>query len=366
MSTLGRYITWTSAAEGGHRRRLGIPYPRLTGVAWLAWRRHRGIYRTGGVLLMLAVLGAIWARYQLVAAIHTYADCGGAAPRICSVDKPIEQGSRVSSPPVAVGMFNHSLTALSYVPVAVGALIGGPLFAQDLESGAHRLAWTQSVDRRLWARGKLAVAVAAVTLGATALSAAMSWWWLATWQGQHDSGRQGAAWRYFTSQERWDFFAVTGPVAVAHALLALLIGATAGLLARRTLPAVALGAVVSEGALIAADGLRAHLLPPVIISRVGGIDPLGYIVVGRAAPDTWRLHSGFVRADGSLLSQRVCDAGFSGAPQCLSRAHVVGTYSSYQPMSHFPRMQGIETGICLAATAGLAAFCVWKVTRIAS
>lgn len=272
----------------------------------------------------------------------------------------------MSSPPVAVDVFHRSLAALSYVPAAVGALIGGPLFAQDLESGAHRLAWSQSVDRRLWARGKLAVAVAAVTLGATALSAAVSWWWLATWQGQHESGRQGSAWRYFTSQERWDFFAVTGPVAVAHALLALLIGATAGLLVRRTLPAIALGAVVSEGGLMGVGALRAHLLPPVIVSRAGGFDPLGYIVAGRAAPDAWRLHSGFVRADAGLLSNRVCDAGFSGAPRCLSRAHVVGTYSSYHPMSQFLPMQGIETGMCLAVTAGLAAFCVWSVTRITS
>src|SRR5690242_14249621 len=61
------------------------------------------------------------------------------------------------------------------VPGLIGVLLAAP-FLLDLENGTYRLAWTQSVTRRRWVAGKLAVATGSAVVGALALTALMTWW----------------------------------------------------------------------------------------------------------------------------------------------------------------------------------------------
>jgi hypothetical protein len=355
VSALGRYVTWAPADDRGPGP---LPLPRLTGAAWLAWRRNRTVYRIGAVLLAVAVLWAVWERRQLVSGVHTYARACLAVPRACH-PTPGPHGPNPPPTPAAPHLlFDSATTVLRLVPVVVGAFLGGPLFAQDLEGGTHRLAWTQSIGRRQWVGAKLAVSAGATVLGTGVLSAAASWCLLACWLGQRGTGATGHAWNSLTDWDNWDCFAVTGPVAVAHALLALLLGATAGLLVRRTLPAVALAGALSQGALLGLDRLRSHLLP----LTYEHASATGSMLLPR---DAWLIGNGYLRDDGAHLSSRTC--GFARAEDmahCFARLGVTGQYTSDHRMSQFLPLQGVETAICLAVTAALAAFCLWHVRRI--
>ncbi|WP_435135970.1 ABC transporter permease subunit [Actinacidiphila sp. bgisy144] len=353
MSALARYVAWPPREERRARRRFRLPLPsplrlpRLAGPAWPAWRRHRAAFRTMLALALLAGIGAVREHHQLVGAVHHYADLCRAADG-CDLG-----GGDVAAPTVT----HVAPYVLRYLPVAVGALVGAPLFAQELESGTHRLAWTQSVGRREWAAVRLGLAAAVTTLAAVVVTVPASWWWYSARRG-HDGGPDRFAWRAVVWWNDWDFFAWTGPVGVAHLLLALTTGAATGLLVRRTLPAVAAAAGLGEAALFGLEKLRPHLLTP-HIRRTRSLDfpstPL----------DGWFQGFGYVRSDGTLTRRNPCSGpGLQDFSGCLARHHIVGRYNSSFTMDQFLPLQLVETGICLTATAALAAFCLWHVRRV--
>ncbi|MFJ8142993.1 cell wall protein [Streptomyces sp. NPDC096013] len=347
MSALARYVSWPQREE--RAAQLPFPVPRLAGPAWPAWRRHRAVYRTTAVFAVLAALWSVEEHYQLVSAVHHYADLCRAAPHPC--DSAI---GGVATPTIA----HMSPSVLRYLPLAVGALVGGPLFAQDMESGTHRLAWTQSVGRREWAAVKLGVATAVTTAAAVVLTVPVTWWWYSAWRG-HNGGPDRSAWRAIVWWNDWDFFAWTGPVGVAHLLLALMLGAATGVLVRRTLPAVALSAGLGEAVLFGLEKLRPHLLTP-HIHRTRG---LGF---PNSPRDGWYQRVGYVRADGSLTASLPPCAGrdLHAFSTCMRQQQIVGRYNRSFTMDQFLPLQLIETGICLAATAALAAFCLWYLPRV--
>src|SRR4051794_10309307 len=67
-------------------------------------------------------------------------------------------------------------TGLVGVPAVIGAFWGAPLVARELESGTHRLAWTQSVPRVRWLATKLAIAGAAAAVATGVFSLLFTWW----------------------------------------------------------------------------------------------------------------------------------------------------------------------------------------------
>ncbi|BBA95757.1 hypothetical protein RVR_753 [Actinacidiphila reveromycinica] len=347
MSALARYVSWPRREE--RAARLPFPVPRLAGPAWLAWRRHRAVYRTTAGFAVLAALWALGEHHQLVSAVHHYADVCRATPHRC------DAGSGGTAPPTVTHL---SPSVLRYLPLAVGALVGAPLFAQDLESGTYRLAWTQSVGRREWAAVKLGVAAAVTTAAAVVLTVPVSWWWYSAWRG-HNGGPDRSAWRAVVWWGDWDFFSWTGPVGVAHLLLALTTGAAAGVLVRRTLPAVALSAALAEAVLFGLGKLRPHLLTP-RLRRTRGLD------FPSLPRDGWFQGVGYVRADGSLTTSIPPCAGRDthAFATCMRQQQIVGRYNRSFTMDQFVPLQLIETGICLAAAAALAAFCLWYLPRV--
>ena len=112
------------------------------------------------------------------------------------------------------------------VPVLIGMFWGAPLIARELETGTFRLAWTQSVSRMRWLLVKLGlVGLASAAVGGL-LSLMVTWWYSPI--DKVNQGRFGAA-----------AFGLHGFVPAGYALFAFALGATAGLLFRRTLPAMA-------------------------------------------------------------------------------------------------------------------------------
>jgi len=359
MSALARYVAWVPREE--RPARLPIPMLRPAGPAWLAWRSHRAAYRTVAVLVFLAAVWAVWQHHQLIAGVHRYAEACREAPHSCSVS---DSDSSAQPPPPVPGvvhtLFDHAPSVLRYLPLAVGALLGGPLFAQDVEAGRHRLAWTQSVGRREWVAAKLSVATLVTLVAAVVLTVPVTWWWYSSWRGHHSAGRTGYAWRSVTWWNDWSFFTYTGPVGVAHLLLALMIGAATGMLVRRTLPAVAVSAGLCEGVMFGLDRLRPHLVSPYIRRGTGMHYP-------DLIPDAWYLGGGWVRNDGTLTTADPCGrVPTTDYRACLSRHHITGLYSRDLRPSQFVPLQLIETGICLAAAVALAALCLWHVRRVST
>lgn len=118
-----------------------------------------------------------------------------------------------------------SQNGLTAVLAVLGAMIGAPLVAREVEQRTHLAAWTQSVSRRRWYVTKtatLATALIAAGLTAGAVNA-----WLAHQLTAGD-----------TTSSRWQWFASTNLVLAGEAALAFALGAAFGALLRRTLPAI--------------------------------------------------------------------------------------------------------------------------------
>ena len=124
-------------------------------------------------------------------------------------------------------------TALPFIvviaPALIGLFFGAPLIARELETGTFRLAWTQSVTRRRW----LAVKLGLVGLAAMAFGGLLTWmvdWWASPIDAANQN-RFGLA-----------NFGFHGVAPIGYAAFAFALGATAGVLLRRTVPAMAVDA----------------------------------------------------------------------------------------------------------------------------
>lgn len=125
--------------------------------------------------------------------------------------------------------YNFAIPAFEEgVPVALavmGALIGAPLVAREIEQRTQLVSWTQSASRRRWFVSK--VVVLAASLAAVGLLAG-----IATGRLQHpltQGGLTSSRWVWFYSSD----LALAGEIVVAFALAVAL-----GAWLRRTLPAV--------------------------------------------------------------------------------------------------------------------------------
>jgi hypothetical protein len=108
----------------------------------------------------------------------------------------------------------------------IGALIGAPLVAREVEQRTHLAAWTQSVSRRRWYATK--TAALATGLAGAGLIAGMVNAWL---QHQLTAGD--------TTGSRWSWFASVNLAPAGEAVLAFTLAVAFGAVLRRTLPAIA-------------------------------------------------------------------------------------------------------------------------------
>ena len=117
----------------------------------------------------------------------------------------------------------------------IGAMIGAPLVAREVEQRTHLAAWTQSVSRRRWYITKIAALAAALAVAGLAAGAANAWL-----QHQLTAGD--------TTSSRWSWFVSINLALAGEAALAFALGVAFGALLRRTLPAI--GAAVAGFAVL--------------------------------------------------------------------------------------------------------------------
>jgi hypothetical protein len=211
------------------------------------------------------------------------------------------------------------------VSALLGLFLGAPLVAHELEAGTSLFGWTQSVTRKRWFAVKTGwILLAAVYAGA--VTALVTWWSVG-------------------------------------------LGIAAGVVFRRTLPAVA----VTVGGFVAVRLLVVYLLRPHYMTPI--TTTFGLTSPFAPTGSAWVISSGVVgvgaytgNGPGITIGQENipipagCQGLIGRGPgkilSCIA-SHGYRQFVTYQPASRFWTFQFIETGIFVALAAvliGLAAF----------
>jgi ABC-2 family transporter len=322
-----------------------VPWRRM---AWVTWRQHR--IALAGVA---ALLGA-WAVYLWragSAAHHAYAAATACHPAssIACTEIFSTFDYRYGDPAL------HAAILLQVVPALIGAFTGAPVLARELETGTFRFAWTLAFGRWRWALAKLALLAVALAAAAWAFGLLFSWFFQPFFADGHDTP--------FAPE----LFDLRGVAFAAWTLAAFAIGALAGLLIRRVVPAIA-ATLAAYAALAFAAGLylRQHYASP-LLTRAPDVPGSAWIM------SQWWTRDGqfaFGYPPNDLL-MRICPSPGpykqpqASVNQCLAR-HGYIQWTSYQPVSRFWSFQWIEGGWLLALSALLIATTIWLVRRRAA
>jgi ABC-2 family transporter protein len=338
-------------------------------VIWLSWRQFR-------------VQAAAGAAFVLAAAIVLMATRPGLPVPGGSVYDHLTRFER--------NLYFAGILVLAVVPAVLGAFWGAPIVARELETGTHRLVWTQSVSRVRWLATRLGTAALAAAAAAGLLTL-LAGWWASTLDGAV-SDTHGA----LPTRLAPVAFAMRGIVPIGYAVFAVLLGAAVGVVLRRTIPAMALTLALFAFMQIAVPlWVRPHLVPTatavVVVSR-DTLDELS--IAGPGQPvrigvhtedrNNWVLSNETIDSAGKVARPAWLDSCLPGPPAdgtrgpvqtpatqkstmdtCFARLTAEGYRQRvvYQPASHFWPLQWAELGLYLGLSAGLAAFCFWWTRR---
>ena len=328
----------TIPARPEHDARLRpVPWRRM---AWVTWRQHRAAL--GGVAVFLGALAVyLWLTGNQIHQAYA-ADCHPASSVACTINFTGRYATTVN----VIRVF------LQAVPALIGAFVGAPVLARELETGTFRYAWTQGIGRWRWTLAKLVLLMVVMAAAAGAFTVLFSWY----------SGPFFAA--GYAIPFATDLFDTLGVAFAAWTLAAFAIGVLAGMLIRRVVPAIAATLAVYAGlAFATALWLREHYMTPLLTTKLNL--PGSAWIVGQWYDKGGTFAFG-ARGSGivSALSQ-LCPSGNVPPGQCLAQ-HGYTMWSSYQPGSRFWPFQWIEGGWLLALSVLLIAATVWLVRRRAT
>ncbi len=283
---------------------------------------------------------------------------------------------------------------LVVVPGLIGLFWGAPLAARELETGTYQLAWTQGVTRKRW----LAVKLGLVGLGSVAvaglLSLMVTWW-------SSPLDRVNA--------DPFTLFGERGIVPLGYAAFAFALGVCAGLVLRRTVPAMVATLAVFVGVRLAVTNwVRPYLLAPLrLVAALPPPVPNSFRGPTPPRPGDWVVSDQVTTAAGRVVGQDgaislgggrygflfgpagngsvalqgvgVCPnrfparagSGPGGTPspafqqatqECITRLGLKEVLT-YQPTYRYWPLQWYETGIFVGLALILAGFCFWWLRR---
>jgi ABC-type transport system involved in multi-copper enzyme maturation permease subunit len=328
-----------------------VPWRRMAGVTW---RQHR--FALAGVAVLLGALTV----YEWLTGESLY-HAWVAATTCHPAGSPTCQDLVRAFPEDFVTLGS----LLQVVPPLIGAFVGAPVLAREMETGTFRYAWTQGFGRWRWALAKLVLLAAALAAATGAFGVLVSW----HYQPYFGAGNRALGLPQLSPFDS-DVFSLRGMALPAWTLAAFAIGALAGMLIRRVLPAIVATLAAYTG-LAFATGLylRPRYLTPLVTSSPN-LPGTAWIISQWWTKDG-RFAFGFPPYN--LLNQ-FCSAGpgssgkGGGGPsfaQCLA-PHGYTQWTSYQPGSRFWPFQWMEAGWLLALSALLIAAAVWLVQRRAA
>ena len=180
-------------------------------------------------------------------------------------------------------------------------------------------------------------------------------------------------------------FHESGVVPVGYAAFAFALGVTAGMIIRRTLPAMAVTLVIFAAVQFAVPlWVRPQLIPPVTTTsalNVGSVVEWGATNAGQGndgdlfiqtqpdVPGAWLLTNEVITPAGRSVSTEpgtpACGGGASTLQSChayLATLHLRQELS-YQPASRYWALQWLETGMYLAGALLLSGLCFLRIRR---
>jgi hypothetical protein len=360
-------------------------------MIWMTWRQFRpAAIAAGAALAVVAALVAatrptLMSLYTSAGLPACHAACGTDASNFFNA----AQQSYTEK------IYWLGLGIMYLVPAVTGLFWGAPLIAREFESGTFRLAWGQSITRARWATIKLVLVGAATMLTAGLMSLLIGWWSSPLYQAANQGGPNVLSIDRLSAK----LFATSGIVPVGYAAFAFALGATAGLLLRKTIPAMAVTLGIFAAIQVLVPILvRPHLIPPVqttdavtaVSLNNNQISPAGlnpghnYYEGGpdgsfspevtgiSGQPGALILGSRLIDAAGQTVTTQpsACVHQFSNTlasntvidVSCLA-GHGIKIVVSYQPTSRYWQLQSAETGMYLVLAASLGGTCYWNVRR---
>jgi hypothetical protein len=326
-----------------------VPWAKLI---WVTWRQHRAALI--GVAALLGGLGA----YLLIMGLRIHSgyasvtSCHPARSAACQLGDQLFTNDYYPTAQTLTGF-------LQVVPVLVGGFVGGPVLAREWETGTFRFAWTQGCGRMRWAVTKLALLAVTVTVAAEAFSLLFSWYFQ-PWFAKDLDGALAP-----------QLFDLRGIDLAAWTLLAFALGAAAGALIRRTVPAMAVALAAWVGLDFATFMfLRQHYQAPLVA---------GGVTAGtRGFANDWSWAQWYTGPNGTVVSQQTIRNVVAHAPASVRNsanqnvataylsAHHYAQWWLYQPQSRYWHFQFIEGGWLLVLSLALLAGAVWLVRNRAA
>ncbi|MGP0029858.1 MAG: hypothetical protein ACLPVF_05065 [Acidimicrobiales bacterium] len=348
-------------------------------MSWLTWRQFRvQAAVVAGALVLLAVIVVPTGLHLL----DLYTSCRAAHD--CASGSFTGTDGRLQTVLEVV---------LTVAPALIGMFWGAPLVARELETGSYRLGWTQSVTRRRWLAVKLGL-VGLASVAVVGLLSLMVTWWFSPIDTVTGLG--------------FGPFDTRDITPIGYAAFAFVLGVAAGVMIRRTVPAMATTLVgfIAVRAVVT-EWVRPHLMPPAhTVAPLTQASPVGFsigpsgvsmVANGPDVRNAWVISSAIVNASGQSPSSRyltrtcpglvppgglpsgrpsgrsqiAVHAGTGRAPvpapggpfqSCVdkvaTRFHLLLTY---QPASRYWAFQGLETALYVALALLLTGLCFWWV-----
>ena len=311
-------------------------------MIWVSWRQFRtSAVVTFGALAAVAVVVLVTG-LQLRSAYHStgVATC---APGVgCDVDAQAFLSRFNALQPLL------DKIGLLLLPAVTGVFWAAPLVARELDSGTYRLAWTQSVTRTRWLTTKL-VLVGLASVAATGLLSLLVSWWFAPLD--HVGGN-----RFEPS-----LFQVRDIAPLGYAAFAFALGVAAGVLTRRTLPAMAITLACYIGfRVVEMLWIRPHFMTPKTLT--GALDNAKLTGGERMGPSPWVITQTITDPSGQVVGgvRITPDSPCLATRSCLAGYHQTTTY---QPGTRYWAFQWYELGLFAVLAAALVAFSYWWVRR---
>ncbi len=336
-------------------------------MIWLTWRQFRAqTIATAAFLAVLAVallvtglnLAHLYNSSGL-ATCHGPGSCGTLASTFIS-----EVKGGISEKVLFAGIY------IVYVaPAIMGTFWGAPLIAREIEAGTFRLAWNQSVSRARWVTVKLGLIGLAAIVTAELLVLMTSWWASPVYRAAAAARSDSLG----VARIAPHLFGTQGIAPIGYAAFAFTLGVTAGLLIRRTIPAMAVTLAGFAFVQLAWPiWVRPQLISPLRESMPFSTARLDEVMINNntqmivsdsaSKPGAWILSNLSVKPDGQPFTgppTHACLAhGLRACNASIGRLHLRQVIT-YQPASRFWAFQWYETAIFGVLAVALAGFCAW-------
>ena len=334
-------------------------------VSWLRLMRvaliqHRAALVTILTAFVVLVFAIILGRDAVNESYANYLRAG------CTLTHPVDLGvcANTSNQYADIPSFTPLVISLRLFPLVIGAFVGAPLVAREMESGTYRFAWTQGVGRTRLLYVTLAMLALIVIPVAVVLGFLLGGWYIHPYAVINVA--VGSHWQS-------GLFTTTWWMTPVWTIFSMALGTLVGALVKRTVASIAATAVIVGGVLFAAAQQipRVFGVGAVASSRlfINGMHsgPINLSASrGQGPAGSWLVRGWYTGPGGRVLSLKAANrvsvrvnsfdskAGSTAAPKWLSLHHIT-YWVSYQPADHYWILQGV-VGLVILALAFLCVF----------